>query len=81
MLLFPYDFFRIYTIGAFAETVLKIGGSMLITKPVLNGTPINCWFILTVGTLLVVLTSVVYYLLRKFITQKKFKKQQIEENK
>ena len=77
---FPMIFSGYITIGTFAQHVLKINGSMLITKPILNGTPINCWFILTVGTALVVLASLVYSLIKKSIETKKLQKQQPEEN-
>lgn len=70
---FPMIFAWYITIGAFAETVLKIGGSMLITKPVLSGTPINCWFILVVGSVCIALVSLAYDLIKKKLSQKSTK--------
>ncbi len=68
---FPMIFSGYITAGAFAQHVLKIDGSMLITKPVLKGTPINCWFILCVGTICIVLVALVYELIKKKILSRK----------
>lgn len=62
---FPMIFSGYITIGAFVQHVLEIDGSMLITKPLLKGTPINCWFILVVGTVCVALVALVYELVTK----------------
>ncbi len=73
---FPMIFCGYITVGAFAQHVLEINGSMLITKSVLEGTPINCWFILFVGTILIALFSLVYELIKK-----KCEKKQVVESK
>ncbi len=62
---FPMIFAGYITLGTFAQHVLGIDGSMLITKPILKGTPINCWFILVIGTACVALVALVYELIKK----------------
>lgn len=73
---FPMVFCGYITIGAFALHVLKIDNAMSITAPLIEGTPINCWFILGVGTALEVIVVALYeaihhyYMKRKALTNK-----------
>lgn len=68
---FPMVFCGYITAGAFAQHVLEIDGSMLITEPILNGTPIDCWFILCVGSAGIALIALVYELVKKYILKKR----------
>lgn len=57
---FPLTFACYIAVGAFAIHKLGLEDGMLINSPIVKGTPINCWFILTVGTAAVYLISFLY---------------------
>ncbi len=68
---FPMIFTGYIAVGTFALHVLDIKDAMSIATPIVSGTPINCWFILGVGTALEVLVTLIYELILKYIQKKK----------
>ncbi len=68
---FPMIFTGYITIGTFALHVLGIENAMSITVSIISGTPLNCWFILGVGTALEVFVNLIYTLIVKYIQKKK----------
>lgn len=67
---FPMIFTGYIAVGTFALHVLDIKDAMSIATPIVSGTPINCWFILGVGTMLEVLVTLIYELILKYIQKK-----------
>lgn len=57
---FPITICIYIAIGAFAIRKLGLEDGMLINSPIVKGTPIDCWFILLFGTVLVYFISFVY---------------------
>ena len=51
---FPLVFSEYIVWGLFDMKVIGVSDAMCINKSILSGTPINCWFILFVGTALVI---------------------------
>ncbi len=68
---FPMIFTGYIAVGTFALHVLDIKDAMSIATPIISGTPINCWFILGVGTALEVTVTLIYELILKYIQKKK----------
>lgn len=68
---FPMIFAGYITIGTFALHVLEIENAMSITVPIISGTPLNCWFILGVGTVLEIFVNIIYTLIVKYVQKKK----------
>ncbi len=68
---FPLVFSCYITVGTFALHVLKIENAMSITVPLIEGTPINCWFILGVGTALEVSAVGLYEIVHHYYVKRK----------
>lgn len=62
---FPMIFSGYIAFGALMIHKCNIYGSMLVNKSLLSGTPIDCWFILVVGTALIALLSLACELIRR----------------
>ncbi len=71
---FPMMFCVYIVLGAFEWHVFNIVDAMNLTRPLLNGTPLDIWFIWIVSSILVVLISFVYE-----VVTKKLKKRNLVE--
>lgn len=69
---FPMVFCLYIVWGLFDIKILKVHDSMSINYPLLSGTCLNCWFILTIGTILVVVFNLIIELIRS-IKKKRLK--------
>ncbi len=72
---FPLGFCLYIVVGTFEIHFLKLEEAMCIVQPLLSGTPLNCWFILAVGTALVYIASILYEYTPKLIKKIKEKKE------
>lgn len=73
-----YCYFIVYcfyiTLGTFEINVLGAYNAMCINSPLVKNTPLNCWIIFPIGTVLVYLTAFIYEQSIKIINKKKEEK-------
>ncbi len=75
---FPIVFSLYIVFGAFLISKMGFSDAMCIRNPLLFGTPLDCWFILVVGTILVYLAAISYEYIPNLIKKSKDKKQSKE---
>ena len=74
-LYFPLVFCGYMIWGLFDIQIIGVDAAMCITKPILSGTPINCWFILGVGTALIFVFTFAYNFIESKLKAKKVEQQ------
>ncbi len=72
---FPLVYSLYITLGAFEYFNLEIISAMSIKYPLISNTPLTCWFILLVGTILIYLVGFIYEACVKIVSKNKGNKE------
>ena len=65
--------------GLFDIQIIGADTAMCITRPLLDGTPLNCWFILGVGTVLIFVFTFAYNFIESKLKAKKVEQNQVAD--